>query len=88
MDKLPYEELERLVADARQTVVPGSCWRHYKGSEYTITGIGILEATNEVAVIYTPLEHPAVSFVRSLTVWQEAVDYDGETIPRFRRTDG
>ena len=83
MDKLPYAELERMVAEARQEVGLDSRWRHYKGSEYRIADIVILEATNEVAVVYTPVDHPTVSFVRSLTVWRETVEWDGKQVPRF-----
>lgn len=85
MDRLPYDELERLVAEAQQQVPPGSRWRHYKGPEYTIAGISIIEATDEIAVVYTPIDHPTVSFVRPLSVWAETVEWDGRVVARFTR---
>lgn len=84
-DKLPYEGLERMIAEAKKAVPPGSRWRHYKGGRYEVSGFAITEATQEVAVIYTPLEHPAVSFSRPLSVWQETVEWNGQTLPRFKQ---
>lgn len=85
MDKVPYKELKKWIADARAQVTIGSKWRHYKGPEYVIADIAIIEATNEVSVIYTSVDHPSVSFVRPLKVWLESVEVDGESVPRFAR---
>jgi hypothetical protein len=83
MNKLPYETLEELVAEARTRIPAGSRWRHYKGTKYIISDVAIMEATNEVTVIYTSVDHPSVSFVRPLGIWQETVEWDGRTVPRF-----
>lgn len=87
MDKLPYEELEKLVTDARIRIPAGSTWRHYKGTDYTIADIAIIEATNEVAVIYTSVDHPGVSFVRPVRVWNEKIEWNGHVVPRFSKLD-
>lgn len=85
MDKLSYTELEQMIADARKLVVSGSRWKHYKGSEYVISDIAILEATNEIAVIYTSVDHPTVSFVRVLSIWIETVERKGKATARFTK---
>lgn len=85
MDKLPYTGLEQMIADARELVVPGSRWKHYKGAEYVISHVAILEATNETAVIYTSVDHPGVSFVRALGIWVETVEWKGKIIARFTK---
>ncbi len=37
----------------------GSCWRHKKtGSLYVVVGVGYIEATLEVVVIYHPIGQP------------------------------
>jgi hypothetical protein len=83
MTKLTFEELETKLTDARNQVKPGSKWRHYKGGEYTIKDIVVQEEDNALAVIYQPLAHPDVRFARPLSVWDEAVDWEGQTIQRF-----
>ncbi len=84
MEKVPIEELEKKLKEARKRSV-GSKWRHYKGGQYVISGISIMEATNEIAVIYSPLENPDVSFVRPITVWAELVEWNGKMVPRFSK---
>lgn len=60
-----------------------SIWRHYKGGLYTVNGIGILEASDDLAVRYSPVGYPKVEFIRSLKAWQENVEIEGAKTPRF-----
>lgn len=83
MDKIPYDQLSDVLASGRSKVVPGSTWQHYKGTRYRVNDIVLIEATNEVAVVYTSLDHHDVSFVRPLNVWLEQVDWNGKGVPRF-----
>ena len=85
MSKLSFEELEKILRDAEQQVPLGSKWRHYKGGEYEISKHAILEESQKVAVVYTSLAHPSVSFVRPLSIWQEIVEWNGKSISRFSR---
>jgi hypothetical protein len=85
MTKLTYEVLEQLIDDAYKIVAPGSKWRHYKGGEYTIKAIAVLEEDQNLAVVYTSIEHPTVSFVRPLSVWNEQVEWRGKTVNRFSK---
>lgn len=59
-------------------------YRHYKGNDYEVIGVGKLEATLEYVVIYKPL-YPSDwnLWVRPLNVFTENVEVDGKTLPRF-----
>lgn len=87
MDKLPFEALEQMLAEAKQKVPIGSRWRHYKGNDYTINLLVITEEDNQVAVVYTPLKHPETTFVRPLSVWLESVEWNGDMVQRFSKID-
>lgn len=68
-------------------IQPG-IYRHYKGKEYQVIGWGKKEDTLEDMVIYKPLYHtdefPAdMMRIRSLKVFAETVEYEGEIVPRF-----
>ncbi len=59
-------------------------YRHFKGKDYEVIGVGKIEATLEDVVIYKPLyksEHSL--WVRPLAVFIENVEVDGKTMPRF-----
>ncbi len=59
-------------------------YRHYKGKDYEVVGIGKLEATLEEMVIYKPLYKSEFSlWVRPLKVFTENVEINGKTVPRF-----
>ncbi len=59
-------------------------YRHYKGKDYEVIGVGKLEATLEDVVIYRPLYKSEYSlWVRPLAVFTENVEIDGKTMPRF-----
>jgi hypothetical protein len=85
MDKIPYDQLIDMLAAARIKVEPGTKWRHYKGGEYVANNVVLIEATDEVSVLYTSIVQPEVSFVRPLQSWLEMIERNGETQPRFAR---
>lgn len=84
-DKIPLEDLAGLLQEASRTVAPDSRWRHYKGDEYVVRGVCILEASNELAVRYSPVSEPRVEFVRVLSQWQEIVHLHGHDTVRFTK---
>jgi hypothetical protein len=86
MDKVSYETLETMIREAKGRAL-GSKWKHYKGGIYVISDIAIMEATNEVAVIYCPIERPNVKFVRPISVWSELVEWKERQVPRFSKLD-
>lgn len=69
-----------------ETVEPG-IYEHYKGGRYEVIGIGLIEATEEPAVIYKALYENSLSeyWIRSVPSFLETVEVDGKTVPRFKK---
>lgn len=87
MGHLPLEALNRRLAEAASKVKIGARYGHYKHPDqpYLVTGLVILEATDEVAVAYGVEEGgQQITFVRPLESWLETVTWQGQTVPRFR----
>lgn len=85
MDKIPYDQLIDMLAAARAKVEPGTEWQHYKGNKYVANGVVLIEATNEVSVLYTSVLQPEVSFVRPVQSWLEVIEWNGQMQPRFTK---
>ena len=67
-------------------------YRHYKGNTYDAFELAIDEATEEAVVLYRPqYDCPDLEaefslrpmFVRSLEVFNENVEHEGKSVPRF-----
>jgi hypothetical protein len=58
-------------------------YRHFKGGEYNVQGIATHSETGEQLVVYTPLYGEGGLWVRSLSMFLETVDRDGELQARF-----
>jgi hypothetical protein len=82
-DKLPDDELKRRLAEAGKVAKVGGRYRHYKGQEYTVLDLVIIEATNEVGVVYRPEYGAKLHFLRPMSNWAETVPVDGREVPRF-----
>jgi len=61
---------------------PGK-YRHYKGGEYEVIGVATHSETEESLVVYRPLYGERGLWVRPLTMFCEAVELDGDRVPRF-----
>jgi hypothetical protein len=87
MEHTPASELKKALAEAQEQVHIGSRYTHFKNAqvEYVVTGLGILEATEEVAVIYQSQNADTITFIRPLSSWVETVEYEGKTVPRFSK---
>lgn len=59
-------------------------YRHYKGNEYEVTGIGKHSETLEDMVIYRALYGEKEIWIRPLEMFLEEVEIDGKRKPRFR----
>lgn len=79
--------LAQEIEAAKRQIVIGATYQHYKGVDklYTVTGLGFLEATDELCVIYQAAYGERLTFLRPLTSWLEQVEWDGQTVPRFRK---
>ena len=58
-------------------------WRHFKGMEYEVVGIAHHSETMEDMVVYRALYGDGELWVRPLSMWNEIVERDGKTFPRF-----
>jgi hypothetical protein len=58
-------------------------YRHYKGGEYAVYGMATHSETEEPLVVYRPLYGDRALWVRPLSMFQESVEQQGETVPRF-----
>lgn len=89
MGKTHAEQLElaKEISEAQRQVTVGAKYYHYKGRDkiYTITGLGFVEATNELCVIYRAEYGERLTFIRPLTIWLEHVEWAGKTVPRFTK---
>ncbi len=60
-------------------------YQHYKGQEYTIVGLAVIESTDEVGVLYRAeyAELQEIIFLRPLGEFCSLVDVDGVKVVRF-----
>jgi hypothetical protein len=82
------EQLSRELAEAAKLVPVGSYYVHYKHPDwehrYRVMGYAILEATDEVAILYQPMYMTGpIQFARAMHIWLETVEWEGKTVPRF-----
>ena len=87
MAHVPIEELAKRIEDAKREVEVGARYVHYKDptKEYVVTELAILEATEEIAVVYQAQYDERVSFIRSLSSFVATVNLDGTPTPRFTK---
>ena len=87
MDHKSLNELRELLQAARSKVAVGAKYYHYKNPDkfYTVTGLSILEATDDVAVKYALVDNPDIEFVRAFPIWLETVAWNNQTVPRFTK---
>jgi len=67
-----------------EAVVQGK-YRHYKGNEYEVLGIGTHTETDEKLVIYKALYGEGAIWVRPLAMFQETVEVNGKIQARFEK---
>lgn len=58
-------------------------YRHFKGNEYEVIGFAKHSETCEEMVIYRALYGDGQVWVRPVSMWNESVEYNGKTCPRF-----
>lgn len=81
--KATEDELSARLDTARMEVEIGALYRHYKGKEYKVLDLAILESTEEACVIYQALYGKNLTFLRPVQSWTETVLVDGAPMPRF-----
>ena len=73
--------------DENSYPIPLGTYRHYKGNLYAVIGFAIHSETLEDMVIYKALYGEMQSWVRSLSMWEETVEVDGQKHKRFEAVD-
>ena len=58
-------------------------YRHFKGNEYEVLHIAYHSETQEKLVVYRALYGEGKVWVRPLSMWNERVERDGKSFPRF-----
>ncbi len=60
-------------------------WKHFKGGKYLVLGIASHSETSEEFVVYKALdgEHNGKIFARPIAMFEERVERDGYSGPRF-----
>ena len=58
-------------------------YKHYKGNKYRVLDIATHSETLEKMVVYKALYGDGQVWVRPLHMWEETVECDGKTVPRF-----
>ena len=65
-------------------IEPG-LYRHYKGNDYEVIGVATHSETEESLVVYRALYGEFGLWVRPAAMFEETVEVDGETVPRFAK---
>ena len=58
-------------------------YRHYKGNQYEVIGFAKHSETLEDMVIYKALYSEHGTWVRPLSMWENPIEVDGNTVKRF-----
>ena len=89
MSHKPEQELRQAIEAAGTGVEVGGTYYHYKHPDqlYIVTELAILEADDEVCVIYQAQYGEKVSFVRPLSSWLESVEVGGKSVARFHSVE-
>ena len=69
-----------------ESVKPGK-YRHFKGNEYEVIGTARHSETLEEMVVYRALYGEGGLWVRPAAMWNEIVERDGSSFPRFTPVD-
>jgi hypothetical protein len=75
-----------------QNILPGK-YQHYKGKMYEVLGTALHTETLEEMVVYRALYESKdfgadQMWVRPKAMFVEAVNYEGESVTRFKRVEG
>lgn len=83
----PQPKLAQEIANAKSIITVGTQYWHYKSRDnvYNVIGLGFLESNEELCVIYQAQYGEKLTFIRPLNVWQESVEWQGKTVPRFNK---
>lgn len=89
MNHIPQKKLSEQIESAKQKVRVGGLYSHYKSDDklYSVLMVAILEANDELCVIYQAQYDEKLTFVRPLSSWLEPANRNGKRVPRFTLKD-
>lgn len=81
-----YFELKDEMKEYSNKIKIGGTYSHYKHPEnlYIVTGLAVLESTDEICVLYDSIDNRGVIFVRPVESFLETVELNGVNVPRFK----
>lgn len=86
MDKrLTQEQLAERLEHAKTQVQIGGRYEHYKKFQYIVKDVALWEETNEPCVVYEAQYGARATFIRPVAAWNETVELNSKSVPRFRR---
>lgn len=94
VNKAGYLTEDELAAGLRRsTPQPGQIWRHYKGGEYEVVAVALMEANHHRVVIYRPLRNMGLVWARPYSEWHDTVGIPTlsggiRKVPRFEYVRG
>lgn len=68
---------------AKEAAIKPGRYRHYKGNEYEVIGVGTHSETLEAMVVYRPLYGEGGLWVRPAAMWNETIEKNGRKQKRF-----
>lgn len=80
---MSFDELEELLREAEETVPRKSLWRHFKGGDYRVVAVVFDSETLQLEVVHESVDHPGITFTRTMSNWLETVEFQGYTLSRF-----
>lgn len=89
-EHLSEKELLSQLEDAKKMVKIEAIYAHYRDpqSRYKVINLAIIEATQEVGVVYRKEFGSdvltSVTWIRPLHSWMEQVSFENMMVPRFR----
>ena len=60
-------------------------YRHFKGNEYEVIGVGLHTETLEELVFYKALYGEGKLWARPLSMWNETVVHEGKEVKRYTK---
>ncbi len=90
-EHLSEEELLSKLTQAHRDVEVGALYVHWRNSEslYRVTGLAIIDATQEVGVLYKKESGTevinSIIWVRALSSWLEKASVENVLVPRFQK---
>lgn len=78
-------ELAQEIAEASAKITIGAKYWHHKSRKkvYEVLGLGFMEASDELCVMYQARYGEKLTFIRPLSVWLETVAWEGKQMSRF-----